>query len=54
MKKKVCKKCKESKPIDSFQPRKGSADGYCNVCNLCRMKEKNGYDEATNTKLCKK
>lgn len=51
---KICKTCKELKSIDSFQPRKSSVDGYCNMCNLCRMKKNNGYDEKTNTKLCKK
>lgn len=36
---KTCIKCSETKDMFSFHKKKGSADGYRNVCKVCRQGE---------------
>lgn len=37
---KICSKCGIEKPLEDFNKDKGKADGYANICKLCRIEQR--------------
>ncbi len=48
---KRCTKCGETKPIDSFEPRKQSVDGRDSNCRSCHSEVRNRWAKRNRTKL---
>ena len=48
---KICSKCKEEKPLESFGNLKRGKDGKCSYCKVCAKKDYDRYIEANREKI---